>query len=304
MCFIRCWFSLAICFLSTIGASAATINYNTIISAENSFPGETVVIEDGLVPPTVVQMIEGGEASSILVSDTSEFNLLGGNITSSIAARGHSQVNILGGSVQSFSVRDYATVNMLGGVVESQINMLGGSLNGVPILNIYDGLIDADIYVGAATAVVNLFGGSSGLVFVHGGPINLAGGSVLAIDVYGSSNVYWSGGEMRERASLLRDDSILHIYGRNLTYDADGSQHLRGILLDGTVVDGYEIHTVDNSQVILHNVPEPATLTLAALGGAFWLFLATRRSHSSISCDRCTSSNILKGFSACHKRCP
>lgn len=245
---------------------AVTINYNTIISAENSFPGEFVQIHDGPSSPTIVQMIEGGQAAQVNVHDESVFNFHGGFVEGGVNAFEHSQMNIISGTLDRFTLRDDASVNVYGGTFQSQVTLLPGAHPGTPTLNIFGGHFVGLIYADAPGAIVNVFGGTMWGLSGHHETINVTGGSLLTLNLQFTSTAHWSGGEFRDKDGLLRDDSTLHIYGRNLTYDADGDEHLTGTLLDGTVVDRYQILSEDRSHVILHNVPEPTSFALLTVG--------------------------------------
>ncbi len=257
-------------FATPVGA--VTIDYDTIISAENSFPGETVSVFDGESPPTVVQMIEGGEAGSIGLVGQSILNLHGGLVTGPIAAREESTVNVRGGSSNSLSVRDNASANIFGGTIESEVRILTG-FGSRATLNIFGGLIRGNVVPDARGGILNIHGGRIGALFcttISGSTkINISGGSLELFRV-DANQVHWSGGELRSKLGVFLNDSVLNIYGHDLEMEdlANGKKLLSGTLLDGTDLANHFFAMEDNSQIILHNVPEPAAFGLAVVGVA------------------------------------
>lgn len=272
-------FMLVACFVGSV--RAATINVNTIISAENSIPRDLIQIVDGESPPTVVQMIDGGEAIQVNVAEHSIFNFFGGTIEFGLHARNESQVHFHQGTIPFLTVRDNATANIFGGTIESEVRLLTG-FGTSATLNIFDGLIRGNVVPDAMGGILNIHGGRMGSLFGLGGGstvVNISGGSLELFRVDGTTTVHWSGGELRSKLGTFLNDSILNIYGHDLEMEElpNGKKLLSGTLLDGTDLANHFIATEDNAQIILHNVPEPSSLALLTVASITAFSLRRKR---------------------------
>ncbi len=239
-------------------AQAATISASTIISAENSFPGETVFVERGGDSPTVVQMIDGGAAQQLQLYDDSILNMQGGAVSHAVLAFGSSVVNVDAGSMFRLSLRQNASSNLFGGRIEGEISMVP-YLGGIPTLKMFGGVAH-DLSV-PGSSVASIHGGRLDWLRVNNGLVNMTGGSILNMILNGHAVVRWSGGELREGFLWMQGDAILHVYGRGLYLDEDSQ--LFGTLLDGTVIENEWVDLNDRSRVVLHNVPEPSSASIA-----------------------------------------
>ncbi len=256
-------FGVALLLLLTRLSAAATLDSNTIISAENSFPGELVQIVSGASPPTVVQLIAGGEAEQLLVNDDSVLNMTGGSVTGAIYARHSSRVSIFGGNLGELDVRFDSVVNLFDGYVGEGVSVSG--VQGTPTLNIFGGIVAGDVAVGGFTSL-NMHGGRVGRVSGDVNPgrdylVNVTGGSFSYFSFRGSATVHWSGGESRQNQLFIYDESVLHIYGSD--WKLEYEDHYSGALLDGTQLTNFWFDLNGNGRVVLHSVPEPSALALA-----------------------------------------
>jgi hypothetical protein len=238
---------------------AATISTNTIISAENSFPGERVQIIRGSSPPTVVQFIAGGEADQLLVDEDSILNMTGG-ITGSIATRHKARATIQGGIAGNLSLKFDSITTLNAGLVTGEVRLSGAQ--GTPTFNMNGGEIDGNI-IFQGDGVANIHGGRLNTVQGIGEDyfVNMTGGSFASWSLRGKATAHWSGGEMRGLNLHVYDESVLHIYGSGWTLDYE--EHYSGTLLDGTRLNSTWFDLVGNGKVVLHEVPEPTAFALA-----------------------------------------
>lgn len=177
------------------------INNDTVIDADNSFPSSGIDVIDGDNPPTVVDVVEGGEVglrsdvrgSSILTVsggsmahvgtfDSSTINVSGGEFfavdTDTIAALGHSSVNISGGRIgvgegeesdwHAIHANDNSVVNISGGEILSDGLEGAVAVNDSAVINVSGG----HIYDTGGEPAVNV--GYGGTVNVSGGKLGFA----------------------------------------------------------------------------------------------------------------------------------
>lgn len=272
MCSIRTFAAIIVAILA-LPLRAVTITTDTIISAENSFPDEALYIADGEAPPTTVQMIDGGEAQSIHLRGASILNFHGGRVAERVYPTGTSNINIRGGSIGSlYFSRSSAVGNVFGGTIHGDAVLLSGL--GSPTLNVFGGRL-ADVVAASNNLepfTLNIHAGYLNWIRVQSvtasSVLNITGGSFDRFSSRGRMTVDWSGGEPREGSLTLWDDSTLNVYGYNLVHrvEGDSAGYLSGTLLDGTVIDEIYVDRVANAQVVLHNVPEPSSIAIAAIG--------------------------------------
>ena len=171
------------------------------------------------------------------------------------------EAHISGGEVLKFNAYDSSTVDISGGEVDilyaydsSTVEVSGGIVGGVVA---YD------------TTDVEISGGESDYLYAHG-TADISGGSVDRLDVYSTSSVNLSGGEMDDlyaRGDVTFTGREFHL-GAGLSLDGDqvlGTGFLSGEWYDGT---NWTVNIARNdSGAVILLVPEPATLSLLALGG-------------------------------------
>jgi len=118
----------------------------------------------------------------------------------------------------------------------------------------------ADLYGGIIGYDVNAFDSCS---------INVYGTAILDdLRPYGSSIINLYGGSV---VALLvaQDQSIVNIYGYGFNYDPAGDGSLSGYWQHGAafrITFGNVVGGDTHSHIQLHEIPEPATLSLLALG--------------------------------------
>jgi len=236
-------------------------------------------------PPTVVEL--GGPAVVDGYAEafgSSTLNVTGASVYEDLIAWDWSQINVISGDQivyeDSVQARDSSTVNMLGGRISgggldardsSTVNVSGGWIG--DHLNAYD------------SSTVNISGGSiSEDVFSHDfSTLNISGGEIGDhLKAEDSSRINVSGGAIERitaGSTSGAHSSIITIAGSGFNYpygeipDSDGT--LIGLLAGGDPINApFSIY--GNASIML--VPEPATLSLLALGG---MALLSRRRRSS-----------------------
>ena len=170
----------------------------------------------------------------------------------------------------SVGVYNDATVDMTGGIVTDQLTTYNYST-----LNASDGVLEAIVSVEYST--VNL----SGVVIIGGmtveesATVNMFGGNMDSLKIWSANAANLYGGIISD---YLKATSTVNIYGYGFEYnplagDYRGGQ-LAGFWLDDTPfsIDLYYSDTpggpiIDTwSHITLHEIPEPCTLALMALG--------------------------------------
>jgi len=143
------------------------------------------------------------------------------------------------------------------------VNMTGGEAGLLDVLN---------------ASTVNVFGGriTQGLTAWQQGRVNIFGGQVSqSLQAADASIVNLRGGQI-DGWLYASGSSVVNVYGYSFAYDPSGGSR-NGGRLAGLWAGGlpFAIDFVDNRDfgstyyrhVVLHVVPEPATLALLALGG-------------------------------------
>ncbi len=307
---LRAVISLALLLPPTV-ASAAIIDVDTVLGAGHPFPNETITVVDGADPPTELDILEGaviggepgqvavpigvdvygesivtmfggrvvGSQQAVRLNDGSMFRILDGRIVSRpIEARDMSRVILDGGEWREIQMYDFSRLEVNGGVNASffSVRTFGEShavLNGADLNLIADE---------QSTAVVN--GGEYEVAEATGNAEMLVNGGryVVGIGATGNGVVRVRGVEAFSGDDLLyvMGNGVMHIYGTGLRFDViddDGTPRnvILGQLADGDSF-GARYRLFDQGQIILHEVPEPTTWALLAIG-AVGLAWRTRR---------------------------
>jgi hypothetical protein len=163
----------------------------------------------------------------------------------------HTDMSIYNGSYEGGQIRNGSTLDMYGGTITSVFGLSYDSPENM--LNMYDGYIHS--------------------ISAGGGIINMYGGEIEYLDA-GINSVYLYGGNIHTMGS---SDAPIHVYGYGFQYiDNPGPIGLN----DGYLIGYWEDNTSFNircddsaglystyyDHVILHEVPEPATLFFLGLG--------------------------------------
>lgn len=223
----------AIQITGTVNVFGGTIKGYAVASYSDAITGDVVNIHGG----DITGSVEGSKT----------LNLVGGNITGSghswnfgVITRQGSTASIEGGSI---------TINK-GGSWNYGIDNNGG------IVNISGG----DIHVEGGTDY-------STAIMCHSGTVNITGGHITYSGT-GAVDGYTAGVQVTSGATI-------NIYGGGFNYPdgpiADLTGELKGTLQDGTAIDltfwrGYSASNA--GQIILYEVPEPASMTLLGAGAA------------------------------------
>jgi hypothetical protein len=299
--------SLAAVLVSSGYAFGATLNVDTVLGPDHLYPNETITVVDGANPPTKVTILDGASIGDVLggeivpvgldVFGSSEITMFGGGVS---------------GGEHAVLLHDQSTFRMLGGGVdsrgidaldESEAILDGGRWRFVSgfdssVLRINGGGDGSDAVYGHENTRVAMTGGYPDDVFLydnstfvmHGGAINFTletngnsralinGGTIggLALAVLNDESVLTLRGGPQIAEFRVNDDALLHVYGFGLefVFDEDLGHFVQGTLADGSVAD-FRYRLADQDQIILHEVPEPATWGLLAAGVA--TLLAARR---------------------------
>jgi len=173
--------------------------------------------------------ISAGSVYQCAANDSSHVTISGGRVGNQLYASDTSTVDVSGGTVLYLDAKDTSVITVSGGQVDSL------------------GVVD--------TGTVRITGGQvTGLSASHSGAVKLSGGSLSWLEASSTSTVTFNAREFR--------------LGHGLTLDGDrvlGTGILNGEWFNGTrwTVD---IARNDSGATILA-IPEPATLSLLALGG-------------------------------------
>ena len=229
--------------------------------------------------------ISGGTVSQPRAYDTSTVNMSGGSM-SRLEAYDTSTVNISGGEGRELYAYESSTVKMLGGTVNdlraynsSAVDMSGGTA--WTYLLAYD-TSTVKMSGGAVkyhlsarhTSTVAISGGTVSWLFPQdSSTVNISGGTVYQLVPLDSSTVNVSGGTVVYDLDARNTSTVTFhgqdfILGTGLSLNGDrvlGTGTLSGKWFDGTAW-AVNISRNDASATI-RVVPEPATVSLLALGG-------------------------------------
>ncbi|MGB2937242.1 MAG: hypothetical protein WBD05_03460, partial [Phycisphaerae bacterium] len=257
------WLSL-ICYgfglLALLAAAPAALAADDVIfqdGASHQFDGvclNLVVENNALYEPTRVEMVSPALATYAWVCDTSELTVSGGSIQGPLRAYHSSQVTVSDGSIGDLLAYE-----------SSQVTVSGGSIGG-------------DLLAHESSQVTVSGGSIDGILWAQGGSqVTVSGGSIdehLLAD--NSSQVTVSGGtiggimDIFSTLTVVGSDFIIdgHPVGVGTYTRIDERDPLGGVL-SGTFPGGEaftnHFFIYGDGQLVL--TPEPATLSLLALGG-------------------------------------
>jgi hypothetical protein len=211
----------------------------------------------------------------VLYDQSKAWIVAGGYVSARLSALHDSTAYMSDGFVQSFASYNNGTVNISGGSVIhidawmfSTVNFSGGTLNGPlyafdsSIVNISGGWVRE----GIQSPILGVWAGDTSTVNISGGNVN------AHVYAGGTSTVNISGGSV---SYLCASDSVAvtfdgkdFILGTGLSlsgYRVLGTGTLSGKWMDGTA--WATTISVHDAGAIILAIPEPATLSLLALGG-------------------------------------
>jgi hypothetical protein len=159
-------------------AVGATIDSDTTIDANNSFPGERVEVIDGLNPPTVVSIVEGGEVGTdLVVRGSSIVNVFGGIVGEDVSLFDAAHLTLHEGALEDdVLATDSAKLIVLGGRILESVIASGGSR-----VSVFDEATMEDVRA-SGFSTVEIFGGT----FVNDGATVSAEGE-STINIHGGS---------------------------------------------------------------------------------------------------------------------
>ena len=269
------------------------IDTNTIIDENNSFPNSRLVLINGASPPTVVDIVEGGEVGT---ADDEEPE------PGASSAKGSSVLNIVGGRIGRIDLLETSSLTMSAGLARARgvgvaaikafdnslVHVSGGRVWGGDHaliahhnsrIDVSDGMIfsAAEAIVLNDSSILNVSGGtiSSDLndasVITRGfSRLDVSGGRMSSgIFAYDASRVNVTGGT--HFVLSASNASVIEVHGENLMLN-DG--RLTGVLHDGSAINA-TAEMIGSGQILL--VPEPSTIGIFFSGLAAMAIFGPRR---------------------------
>ncbi len=232
-----------------------------IFNASNPVSGVLFIDTNNVTGPgSMVEIRPGGSIGMWLEAHHySQVKMSGGVVEASVEANGYSQVDISGGLIGFWlDARD-----------ASQVTFQGGTLDGP-----FRAYQNSAVEISGGTVVQGFYGRDSSRIIMTGGTL----GDDLRIEA--NSHFTMMGGQIKD-SFYAADNSVLTLVGSDFRIDgksydygdyhfSDFWQEITGTLADGSVLDN-ELHFWDETATLqLRPIPEPATLSLLALG-AWWI---------------------------------
>ena len=216
------------------------------------------VRDDSLGNRTIVNLLSGADIASLYAWDSSEVNFSGGFV-GGLYAYATSTVNMSGGNVSLLAALDTSTVDISGGTVSGRVSAQGNS----------------HLTFSGEAVTGNLDAADNSRVVVSGGLIGPGSGSPSrSLLASKSSDVTICGGVFESRLQGI-DDAVMRFVGSDLSisrhtvpslYAWGVELQLTGTLANGDPIDN-DLLIWNRCHVFFPPVPEPATLSLLALGG-------------------------------------
>jgi len=201
-----------------------------------------VLIYDTPPHRTTVGMF-GGSAYTIFAYDSSILNKTGG--TTEVYSYNESTINVGGGTIYTLNSYDSSNINIFGGQTYHVTVYDTGTVNILDNTNLY-----------------TLFAEDSGVVNMSSGIVGRIGAGEFGV-------VNMSGGLVRDDLAA-GDSSVINVYGYNLAKFPTGGKIGDGFVLgeweNGITFNFYFYGSNTYSHIILHEIPEPATILLIVIG--------------------------------------
>ena len=257
---------VAVAALVFTGWLAGTARADFILTGSQQLAVNTAHGQGTLFQQSKVWIVSGAFVHEINAFDNSSVYMSGGRVDDDLFAYHNSSIYISGGMVYDLFTYDTSTANISGtGKVNiftarnsSTVNISGGTVNRI---NTYD------------NSTVAVSGGTvDSLTPLNSSAVDISGGTVNWICGWGSGVVSVSGGTVNNLSATAGAAVTFHaqdfLLGPGLSLDGErllGTGILSGEWSDGTrwVVK----ITANAAGATILVVPEPATLSLLALGG-------------------------------------
>jgi hypothetical protein len=171
-------------------------------------------------------------------------------------------------SYDYIALHDSATVTMTGGKISIMFDAYDYSN-----FNLQDGLAEEGALRFHGFSTATMIGGTmtSGFNMYDNSVINITGGTLAGFDIMDSAVANLYGGQI----GGLYSHNIVNIYGKNIVIEPYGTtdKYIHGLWGDGTPFSFFALRAVPyNSQFIIHEIPEPAVISLLLMG-----FLGVRK---------------------------
>lgn len=165
-------------------------------------------------------------------------------------------------SCDYIALHDSATVTMTGGNISARFAAYDTST-----FKVQGGLVSSSLLF-YDSSVANITGGTinGGLNMYNNSVLNISGGTLAGFDLISDSTVanLWGG-----QIGRIYSHGIVHLYGQNIEiepYYID-DLYIHGLWGNGTPFEFIAFRAIPyNSQFVIHEIPEPTTLSLLLLG--------------------------------------
>lgn len=274
----------------------ATVYFDDGGTHEVDWPIEddVAILDDFFGNTTTVKLVSGGSIRDHLDAyGSSQIGIAGGSIGDYLNAYGTTQVDLSAGSIGiDLCTHDSTRTNISGGSIgrylhvqdSTRTNISGGSIDmylqayGTSEIDISGGSIQALIACDSSRTSIS-DGTVDGLYAYDTSQVDISGGSIgQALTARGGSNVEVSGGSIGGAIQAGPGSSLMTLVGTDFAingtpvgygeYGTGGQDWVHGALT-GTLADGgslsNEFFIYDGCRIAL--IPEPAALSLLALGG-------------------------------------
>ncbi|MEI7835438.1 MAG: PEP-CTERM sorting domain-containing protein [Planctomycetota bacterium] len=224
-----------------------------------SFITQVYVDSDAPGMHTTVNLLDGGSIWKWWAYEDSRIDISGGSADRGLSAYDRTQVTMSAGQIWYLWAYGHSQTMISGGTAtgdlcaedSSQLTLSGGSVEGY-------------VVAGGNSIVIMTGGAVSGLLGAGGSSqVTILGGTISqTLDMYQDAIVYLHGDQFAIDGIPLSSGAIRSVLGTSC--DSEPFRRLTGTLASGDIVNNL-FRIGDSAQLVL--VPEPATLSLLALGG-------------------------------------
>lgn len=292
-------------------ASAATIDVDTVLGPDHPYVDESIVVVGGISPPTNVSILDGAVIggrpgqfavpTGLDIFDHSVVTMLGGLVVGSeraVRVNDQAVFHMLDGEIDStpLEAHDSGNIFIQGG--------RWGALNSYDTSRVHvnSARDNTDSFVQTFGESHAVFQGLNGFILnaADSSTIVVKGGEFHRIDATDDSRILVDGGIFSDSSPRAYDNAvvdiwsvehvldepivaagngIVNIYGTDLRFDVFDDHGTLIPFVAGNLADGdpfsAEYRIFDQGQIILHEVPEPGTWALLAVGAG--ALVAARR---------------------------